>query len=79
MSVIPLTVFLSLLLAGLFVVLFVREHRRRLFTSPERDSLLPLADETPRLAPRRGRAGPVPPASLPSAAALPAGDEDLYF
>lgn len=49
MSVIPLTVFFSLLLAGTFVVLFVREQRRRHLTSPERDSLLPLADETPVL------------------------------
>ncbi len=48
MSVIPLTVFLSLLLAAIFVVLFAREQHRRPFASPERDSLLPLADETPR-------------------------------
>lgn len=47
MSVIPLTIFFSLLLAGTFVVLFAREQRRRHLTSPERDSLLPLADETP--------------------------------
>jgi hypothetical protein len=47
MSVIPLTIFFSLLLAGLFVLLFLREQRRRHLTSPERDSLLPLADETP--------------------------------
>jgi hypothetical protein len=47
MSVIPLTVFFSLLLAGTFVVLFLREQGRRHLTSPERDSLLPLADETP--------------------------------
>lgn len=47
MSVIPLTVFFSLLLVGTFVVLFLREQRRRHLTSPERDSLLPLADETP--------------------------------
>lgn len=50
MSVIPITLFFSLLLAGLFVVLFAREQRRRRFASNERDSLLPLADETPRLA-----------------------------
>lgn len=49
MSVIPLTVFFSLLLAGTFVVLFAREQRRRHLTSPERDSLLPLADENPVL------------------------------
>lgn len=50
MSVIPLTVFFSLLLAGLFIALFAHEQRRRRFASPERDSLLPLADETPRAA-----------------------------
>jgi hypothetical protein len=48
MSVIPLTLFFSLLLAGTFVLLFAREQRRRRFGSAERDSLLPLADETPR-------------------------------
>jgi hypothetical protein len=48
MSVIPLTIFFSLLLAGTFVVLFAREQRRRHLTSPERDSLLPLADEIAR-------------------------------
>lgn len=50
MSVIPITIFFSLLLAGTFVWLFAREQRRRRFASAERDSLLPLADETPRLA-----------------------------
>jgi cbb3-type cytochrome oxidase subunit 3 len=55
MSVIPVTVFFSLLLVGFFVVLFLREQRRP-FASAERDSLLPLADETARLAaPRRAR------------------------
>jgi hypothetical protein len=48
MSVIPVTLFFSLLLAGTFVLLFAREHRRRRFASAERDSLLPLADETPK-------------------------------
>ena len=47
MSVIPLTIFFSLLLAGLFIVLFVHEQHRRRFASAERDSLLPLADERP--------------------------------
>jgi ABC-type nickel/cobalt efflux system permease component RcnA len=46
MSVIPLTIFFSLLLAGLFIGLFVHEQRRRRFASTERDSLLPLAEET---------------------------------
>ncbi len=48
MSAIPITLFCSLLLAGTFVVLFARDHRRRRFASAERDSLLPLADEHPR-------------------------------
>ena len=48
MSVIPITLFFSLLLAGTFIVLFARDHWRRRFASAERDSLLPLADETPR-------------------------------
>lgn len=47
MSVIPITVFFSLMLAGFFVVLFIREQRRHRFASSERDSLLPLADERP--------------------------------
>ena len=48
MSVIPLTIFFSLLLAGLFIALFAYEQHRRRFASAERDSLLPLADETPQ-------------------------------
>ena len=49
MSVIPITVFFSLGLVFFFVALFLREHRRRHFASAERDSLLPLADEQPRV------------------------------
>lgn len=51
MSVIPLTVFLSLGLVLVFVVLFLREQRRRSFASAERDSLLPLAEERPVVQP----------------------------
>ena len=58
MSVIPITVFFSLGLVFVFVALFWREHRRHRFASAERDSLLPLADETPRLA-----AAPAPAAT----------------
>lgn len=47
MSVIPITVFFSLLLAGIFIVLFAHEQRRRRFASLEQDSLLPLAEELP--------------------------------
>jgi len=89
MSVIPLTVFFSLLLAGLFMVLFAHEQRRRRFASSERDSLLPLADERPRLAASsqverglRTRSEPVQrPGSTPdgSAGGQPGPDDDLYF
>ncbi len=48
MSVIPITVFFSLLLVLCFVALFVREQGRRHLGGAERDSLLPLADERPR-------------------------------
>lgn len=47
MSVIPITVFFSVLLAAFFVALFFREQRRHRFASAERDSLLPLAEERP--------------------------------
>lgn len=70
MSVIPITVFFSLLLAALFVALFLREQRRHRFASPERDSLLPLADETPR------SARPLRPAPAPKADPAPG---DVYF
>lgn len=64
MSVIPITVFFSLLLAGFFVVLFAREQRRHRFASPERESLLPLADETPRrVSPPPASPGSVRPAA----------------
>jgi hypothetical protein len=54
MSVIPITVFFSLLLAGIFIVLFAHEQRRRRFASLEQDSLLPLAEELPLPAPAHG-------------------------
>lgn len=76
MSVIPLTIFFSLLLAGLFMVLFAHEQRRRRFASPERDSLLPLADERPRVC-RSG--SPDPTIASAQAGATPAPDDDLYF
>ncbi|MBI2814033.1 MAG: hypothetical protein HYX71_07095 [Opitutae bacterium] len=60
MSVLPLTIFFSLLLAGLFIGLFAHEQRRRRFTSAERDSLLPLADETPREVDSRRAVSPDP-------------------
>lgn len=49
MSVIPLTLTISLCLVFTFIVFFIRENGRRLGNA-ERDSLLPLHEETPRLA-----------------------------
>ncbi len=45
MSVLVLTIFLSLLLVSLFVLLFIGERRRKGFGSPEQDALLPFEDE----------------------------------
>lgn len=50
MDVVPLTLTISLCLVFTFVVFFLREHARGRLSSAERDSLLPLAEETPRLA-----------------------------
>jgi hypothetical protein len=49
MSVIPLTLTISLCLVFTFVLFFIREHGRRHLHSAESESLLPLADETPRI------------------------------
>lgn len=58
MSVVPLTVVVGLCLVLTFVVFFLSEHARGRASSAERDSLLPLAEETPRLAGHgRHRAG----------------------
>ena len=48
MSIIPLTLAVSLCLVFTFVVFFLRENARR-FSSAERDSLMPLGEETARL------------------------------
>ena len=49
MSVVPLTLTISLCLVFTFVLFFLREHSRHRFSSPEREALLPLADESPRV------------------------------
>jgi hypothetical protein len=51
MPVIPFAIAVSLCLVFTFVVFFLRENSRR-FSNAERESLLPLAEETPRLAGR---------------------------
>lgn len=48
MNVLILTVFLSLLLASLFLLFFVRERRTQGLSSPEQDALRPFDLETPR-------------------------------
>jgi hypothetical protein len=50
MAIVPLTLTISLCLVFTFVLFFLREHARGRLSSAERDSLLPLADENPRLA-----------------------------
>lgn len=82
MSVIPLTIFFSLLLAGLFIVLFAQEQRRRRFTSAERDSLLPLADETPHEVADGAQVPTVPAGRHPAAGQAERNDaypESIYF
>jgi hypothetical protein len=49
LPVVPLTITVSLCLVFTFVVFFLRENTRR-FSNAERESLLPLAEETPRIA-----------------------------
>jgi hypothetical protein len=49
MSVVPLTLTISLCLVFTFVLFFLREHSRRRFSGAESETLLPLADETPRI------------------------------
>ncbi|MEZ5275408.1 MAG: hypothetical protein R3F07_03390 [Opitutaceae bacterium] len=45
MNVILLTVFIGLILVGFFVAFFLNQRRHSVYSSPERDSLLPLEDE----------------------------------
>jgi hypothetical protein len=48
MAVIALTLLISSCLAGIFILCFAGEFRRSRNASPERDSLLPLDDDTTR-------------------------------
>jgi hypothetical protein len=49
MNAILVTVFVGLMLVLLFVLLFVQYRRDGLATDPDRESLLPLAEEQVRL------------------------------
>ncbi len=53
MNVLILTVFLSLLLALLFLLFFIRERRTQGMSSPEQDALRPFDLETPKNVLRR--------------------------
>jgi hypothetical protein len=46
MGVIALTILISSSLAGIFIVCFAAESKKRHRSSPERDSLLPLEEES---------------------------------
>ena len=50
MAVVPLTLTISLCLVFTFVIFFLLEHSGRRFSGVEGESLLPLAEETPRVA-----------------------------
>jgi hypothetical protein len=56
MSVVPLTLTISLCLVFTVVLFFLREHSRRRFSGIESEALLPLADETARVAVKAGEA-----------------------
>ena len=65
MNAILLTVFVGFLLVAVFVVLFLRYRQDAESSSPERDSLMPLEEETYR--PVRGsRDAPAPAATSES-------------
>jgi len=58
MAVIPITLTISLGLVLVFVAFFLREHKRGRRGGAERDSLMPLADETRRPVPAPEPSGP---------------------
>jgi hypothetical protein len=49
MNIVPLTLAISLCLAFTFILFFLLEHSEHRVSSAEHDSLLPLADELPRI------------------------------
>ncbi len=51
MNVLPFTLFLSFLLALLFLILYIRTHHQNRHTSPEQQSLIPFRDEDSRPTP----------------------------
>jgi hypothetical protein len=49
MAVVPFTIAISLMLVSTFIAFFLLERRRAREGSAEHDSLLPLAEEQPRV------------------------------
>jgi hypothetical protein len=49
MNIVPLTLAISLCLVFTFILFFLLEHSEHRVSSAEHDSLLPLADELPRI------------------------------
>ena len=72
MPVLWITVILSVLLALVFVVLFVKEHGRFHFGSPERVALLPLEDDGPPVPAARPVSAPVDSRASPRISPQPA-------
>ena len=60
-NVLALTIFISVCLAGIFIVCFAAEVRRSRRSSPERDSLLPLDLDTTLPHPVASAANPPKP------------------
>lgn len=53
MKVLLLTVFLSLLLAVLFLLFFILQHKNKGLSNNEQNALRPLDDETSRVVSRK--------------------------
>ena len=68
MNVILLTVFIGLILVGFFVAFFLNQRRHSVYSSPERDSLLPLEDESfvPEIRPSGSPVGTPPATGIPA-------------
>lgn len=53
MKVLLLTVFLSLLLAVLFLLLFIFQHKNKNFSNHDQNALRPLDEEKSKVTPRK--------------------------
>lgn len=74
MEVVPITLIISLWLVLVFVIFFLQEHARGRTSSAERDSLLPLAEETPRTLGAVGTSSTIPAGSAHASTIVPEPD-----